>query len=373
MKKIPLICIAALLLITAPNIGYAENEDDYSGDERVNRTSFIDVPGDYWSADSIELMRTKEIFNGYDDGTFKPLNDVTWMQTIITAVRMLDLEDRAFAVDPSVSINMPGAGSYFYSDRNDWAKGYVAVALEEGIVKENEYVGGNASAERMWVTKVLVRALNLEREALSTNESTTFTDDSEIIEEERGYAAVANKYGIVTGKKDGSFQPDAHITRAQMATVMDRAHQKYTEWNDPENAFTTNILSKDAGALVDKVIKTGESYQGAPYLFGADPGQTEEFDCSSFTKRIFEEHGIELPRVSRNQIEAGLPVPELYLTRGDLVFFDTDVDGIINHVAIYINENSLLHATRTLGVNYTEYTSYWRNAFVGAVRVVEDE
>ncbi|RKD75188.1 cell wall-associated NlpC family hydrolase [Sinobaca qinghaiensis] len=121
--------------------------------------------------------------------------------------------------------------------------------------------------------------------------------------------------------------------------------------------------------VIDNVIATGESYIGTPYLFGAASSNTDAFDCSSFTQRAFAENGITLPRTSRQQFLAGTPVERTELKKGDLVFFDTNKDDRINHVSIYIDEKTLLHATVSKGVDYTSFSNYWNNGYVGAVRM----
>ncbi|WP_307721769.1 C40 family peptidase [Paenibacillus humicus] len=73
-----------------------------------------------------------------------------------------------------------------------------------------------------------------------------------------------------------------------------------------------------------------------PYKFGASSGSTDAFDCSSFMQYIFKKNGIDLPRSSRQQAAVGTPVAKDRLQPGDLVFSDTNRDGVINHVSLYI-------------------------------------
>ncbi|WP_232725507.1 C40 family peptidase [Bacillus sp. FJAT-44742] len=122
---------------------------------------------------------------------------------------------------------------------------------------------------------------------------------------------------------------------------------------------------------VNGVIESAEQYLDTPYEFGASPHTVDYFDCSSFTQRVYKENGISLPRVSRNQIRAGDQVNKSEIKKGDLVFFDTEEDDTINHVAIYIDSETLLHATDTNGVDYTPYTDYWKDSYAGAARVID--
>ncbi|WP_044895387.1 LysM peptidoglycan-binding domain-containing protein [Bacillus alveayuensis] len=124
-------------------------------------------------------------------------------------------------------------------------------------------------------------------------------------------------------------------------------------------------------SLADRVIQIGEKYLGAKYLYGASPSRTDAFDCSSFTMRVFGEAGISLPRSSTAQSQIGTPVSFNQLQKGDLVFFDTDFNGTINHVGIYAGNGQMLNATTSKGVCYVSInSSYWKQRFVKAVRVI---
>ncbi|NNV04935.1 LysM peptidoglycan-binding domain-containing protein [Geobacillus sp. C56-T2] len=131
------------------------------------------------------------------------------------------------------------------------------------------------------------------------------------------------------------------------------------------------VAAESSASLADRIIEIGEKYLGARYLYGASPSRTDVFDCSSFTMRVFSEVGISLPRTSSAQAQAGRTVSFNQLQKGDLVFFDTDSNGTINHVGIYAGNGQMINATVSLGVTYSSLTSsYWKTRFVKAVRVL---
>jgi len=117
------------------------------------------------------------------------------------------------------------------------------------------------------------------------------------------------------------------------------------------------------------IIETGKKYIGAAYLFGAPTTRTDVFDCSSFTYRVYSENGITLPRTSREQAMVGTEVPLASVRKGDLMFFDTDGDGIINHVSIVVDSETLLHAATSTGVAFANMKPYWAPRAVKAVRL----
>lgn len=120
------------------------------------------------------------------------------------------------------------------------------------------------------------------------------------------------------------------------------------------------------------VIATGKQLLGVPYQFGAKTGRSDRFDCSSFTQYVFKQNGFNIPRSSRQQATVGTFVPKDQLQPGDLVFSDTNRDGAINHVSIYMGDEKLLHTYRIgIGVTISDFAgSTWDKTYVTARRVI---
>ncbi|AOH53598.1 hypothetical protein ABE28_004485 [Peribacillus muralis] len=130
-------------------------------------------------------------------------------------------------------------------------------------------------------------------------------------------------------------------------------------------------ISTTKSAKVNAVLTAGAKYMGAKYMYGASTSRTDVFDCSSFTLKAFQAAGISLPRTSLAQSRAGASVSSNNLQKGDLVFFDTNDDGVINHVGIYAGNGQMLNAATSNGVSYANInSSYWGPRFVKAVRVL---
>lgn len=140
-----------------------------------------------------------------------------------------------------------------------------------------------------------------------------------------------------------------------------------------------------------EAIRIAESYLGTPYLFGSTRFNDKTFDCSDLVQFcIYKATGVKIGSDSRAQSKDGIGIGTGFdvLRTGDLIFFDTNNDGVINHVAFYVYPNKLLHTYSTTsnvynednkliekgtgGVTYSPYTegSYWRNKTTGARRVI---
>jgi cell wall-associated NlpC family hydrolase len=123
-------------------------------------------------------------------------------------------------------------------------------------------------------------------------------------------------------------------------------------------------------------VATGDDYVGVPYIWG---GSTPRgFDCSGFVQYVYREHGVALPRTSRQMAHAGkrLIADVGALRAGDLMLF-RGRGGVINHVALYAGGNRILHSSSSgNGVRYDNLSSrrgdYYRSHFVVARRVTEN-
>ena len=116
------------------------------------------------------------------------------------------------------------------------------------------------------------------------------------------------------------------------------------------------------------LVGTALALRGAPYRNGgSDPNG---FDCSGFTKYVFGQYGVSLPRGVRGQFQSGKPVKPDDLAPGDLVFFATTESGA-SHVAIAIGGDEFIHAPSSSGVVRVEHlsASYWSQRFLGVRRV----
>jgi cell wall-associated NlpC family hydrolase len=113
-----------------------------------------------------------------------------------------------------------------------------------------------------------------------------------------------------------------------------------------------------ASASAARVLATAKQFVGTRYRYGGDT-PTEGFDCSGFVQYVYGRHGVELPRTSRLQSSAGvsLPLDTGSLRPGDLLLF-ASTGTRVNHVAIYVGENRILHSSAGAGgVVYDDLSS----------------
>ena len=118
-----------------------------------------------------------------------------------------------------------------------------------------------------------------------------------------------------------------------------------------------------------EVVEAAFRYIGRPYERGGI-GQPA-FDCSGFVQRVFEDVGYVLPRVSRDQASVGRPATIDALAPGDLLFFARS-GRPIHHVALYLGDGELIHASSGQGRVVVDLLSarWFQRHFVAARRVL---
>ncbi len=111
-----------------------------------------------------------------------------------------------------------------------------------------------------------------------------------------------------------------------------------------EKAVTITELLYGEGVSDVKVdlVQYAKQFVGNPYVWGGT-SLTNGADCSGFTMSIYKKYGVSLPHHAASQAKLGTSVSLSELQPGDLVFYANN--GSINHVAIYIGNGQVLHAS----------------------------
>lgn len=166
----------------------------------------------------------------------------------------------------------------------------------------------------------------------------------------RGYADDIYEMGDTKGKHKG------------------KKGKKHSQKKPSRHDRTQESASKRAQRVIDEAY----AWMGVPYRYGGnDRGGV---DCSGLTCHAFEHGaGIKLPRSSMEQADRCLIIARSKLRPGDLVFFSSRKGGgAINHVAIYLGDNRVIHSTSSKGVTVSSLDEpYWATHLYTCGRVEE--
>lgn len=120
--------------------------------------------------------------------------------------------------------------------------------------------------------------------------------------------------------------------------------------------------------LREHILDVAQPVIGTRYRYG---GTTPKgFDCSGFTRFVYEQFGLNLPHGSRSQVLQGSPVERDELRPGDLVFFDIRGRGRVSHVGIYLGDSRMVHASIQKGVAIDSlHDPYYNRRYYAARRI----
>jgi cell wall-associated NlpC family hydrolase len=114
------------------------------------------------------------------------------------------------------------------------------------------------------------------------------------------------------------------------------------------------------------VILVAKRYKGIRYVAGGTSPRTG-FDCSGYTRYVFSQLGVRIPRVSRDQYASMRHISLSQAVPGDLIFFHSS-SGRVYHVAIYAGHGYVWHSPHTGTVVKLE--KIWVTSFyVGRLKV----
>jgi hypothetical protein len=139
-------------------------------------------------------------------------------------------------------------------------------------------------------------------------------------------------------------------------------------------------LARDSGAssetarLAADVVKTALGVMGTPYAWGGT--DADGYDCSGLIQYAYGQHGIILPRISRDQTRMGRAVESqpAALRPGDILGFSVEGDRI-THVGLYVGNGEFIHSA-TGGVKLSSLSAtdgdslWWRRHWIATRRIL---
>ncbi|MDA8212540.1 MAG: S-layer homology domain-containing protein [Clostridia bacterium] len=210
--------LAMAATVAAPGVALADND---RGHNRTEVRIILRDVGNHWAKKNVQKLNLEGVIKGYSDGSFQPEKNVTNAEAVVMAVRLLGLEAEANAkMDAELPIKDAG-------DIPAWAVGYIAVALDKGLIDYGTgYFQPNQAANRMDVTAILVRTLGKQVDRQAADAQLKFTDMQSVNANAQDYIALAVLNNLIKGYEDGSFRPTRPVTRAELATLFARAQER---------------------------------------------------------------------------------------------------------------------------------------------------
>ena len=189
-------------------------------------TTFPDIQN-HWAKSYIEAMTAAGMFKGYEDGNFKPENQLTTAEALALCARTIGLDssttmDIATDYYDTVKTTLNNEQTWFYQEFSIClATGILTTADLKSLYQSGDLTDPIAKED---LAVYLVRAMQLGPMAERlTSYPLTFDDASSISADAKPSVYLLHVYGIVEGDEFNDFSPKLNVTRAVMATMLTRA------------------------------------------------------------------------------------------------------------------------------------------------------
>lgn len=199
----------------------------------------------HWAKEAITEWNDYGVVAGYEDGTFKPNNEVKRSELAAFIVRVFGLETTEGATKfADVSANA------WYAQ--DIAKVSAAGIMQGALGKFNP----NGFATRQEVAVTLVNAFSLTGQG-----ELNFKDQAEIAVWAKEAVAALASNGYAQGQADNKFAPKANITRAEVVKLLDNVvEQLVHKAGTYTNNVKGNIVVNTKDAVLDGIKVDGNVY-----------------------------------------------------------------------------------------------------------------
>ena len=169
----------------------------------------IDDINSHWAKNTIKDFISKGYINGYQDGSFKPNNDITRAEFVKIANRVFGFTEKG-----TVTFNDVRSSDWFYNE--------IAIAQKAGYIngKSSTTFAPNDKITRQEVAVILTNIKN--NKDTNYDKLNKFTDGYKTSEWAKSSVEGAIEAGYLNGNDKGLLNPISNITRAEAVTMLSR-------------------------------------------------------------------------------------------------------------------------------------------------------
>ncbi len=178
-----------------------------------NDVSFRDVLN-HWAKGNIEFLAAREVIKGKDAENFDPDGNITRAEFVTMLVNSIN------------GVTVTGTQSAGFTDVlvGDWFTDYVNWAVASGIVSGygDGKFGPNDPITREQIALMMDNFIkkSIQVDLENVQDQSIFTDEAQINSWAAAAVAEMQRCGIISGRPDGTFAPQATATRAEAATII---------------------------------------------------------------------------------------------------------------------------------------------------------
>ena len=311
--------------------------------------TYSDVPENAWYTGYVNKISELKGFAGYEDGTFRPDNQITQEEFVKTVVA-LTVGEQPEATGENTEPKRSWKNCW-----DSWAQSYLNKAMEMGLITEEDtdFRYNGLPCTRGNMAKIATRAFEYLKEediADTSTYATKLKDYSDIPDKFKSYVLQAYGKGIISGYEDGTFRSDGILTRAEASSVLVRLIDKAERPNADETLYDyfgrkvtfTEPLRTDVPEQYQVSISDHDVISQANYNESVQLGGTPSDYCLSRSNAMmFEDLVLQSIKYDGDTITLTVPdyLPESQRWVVGIVYWDNDKDyDLSNRKKISITE-----------------------------------
>ena len=210
---------------------------------------FPDIQGKSWdwARSNIEEMASKQIIMGFPDGTFKPAENVTKLQSLILVSRIVGFSEEMNKeyIEAAKDVYMSKLKSYDIANKEE-----ISYLLYKNVISEDEldsYISDknfDKPLKRYEAAILFTKALGMEDDVKGELVPLlVYVDQDDIPAHARPYVKFVRDYGIMKGidETGPEFGPTLNVSRAQMAVMLYRVIERNGKDISIETGTVTSV------------------------------------------------------------------------------------------------------------------------------------
>lgn len=321
----------------------------------VNAATYPDVQK-HWAKDYIEKISENKLISGYEDGKFRPDNEVSRLEAIIMTCNLFnpDLIDKTYVANGN-----KWQSKLKQNNIPTWSWKYVVFALENQIIPSSDEMLSSLMSKTD--KDVQIRALKYEAvvflvnalgwtDERSTAVALKYKDTEDINPQARPYIDVLIRKGVIGDKGDnnGNFGAKKGVTRGEMALMLANSYRyaPRVTGNQPiAAANTTTDIANLPKNPVEVSTTTGVSASKTDDFVVVDGSvlllSQSGNDVSLFITDNSGQSAVYTNRAENIQVQrVNTPIGLMEIKSGDRVRLLTTADKKVT--SIILNENNVV-------------------------------
>ncbi|MDR7857506.1 S-layer homology domain-containing protein [Tissierella sp.] len=229
MRRFLSLLIAFVLIMSSMNVAIGQSNDYESN----------------WAKNEIKYMKDKMIISGYPDGTFRPTNNMSKSEfyKVINGIMGFTNESEVTFIDVSTT-------DWYYKEvQKGLAANYILPAVSLNAVE---------NITRGEVARIIGIVFDIEEDIAASD---YFIDSLTLPEELKGVIGGLRKTGFINGYPDGTFRPEAEITRAEVVKILHSVSGEIVNVSGTlSKDINTNLVVNTAGVVLKDMTIEGNLY-----------------------------------------------------------------------------------------------------------------